>query len=141
MKTALTLATAALALLSFATEVAHAEDCTRVEVQNLRTGQGPLMLAAYADEATFNKVAASKLQLAVTAETMQVSVCNLGSAAAVAFTLFQDLNANGKLDTNAFGFPTEPWGASGKPRPMAAPSWESAHVALDGTPVVVKMSK
>ena len=139
MKTGLTIATAAIALLSFAT-LAHGAECTRVEVQNLRVGQGPLMLAAYADEAGFDKVAASKMQVAVTGETQQVVVCGLGGPSA-AFTLFQDLNANGKLDTNPFGVPTEPWGASGTPRPMAAPTWESAHVALDGSTVVVKLSK
>jgi uncharacterized protein (DUF2141 family) len=139
---AATLATIALALVSAAT-LARAEapgGCAKVEVQNLRTGQGPLMLAAYIDAASFRKTAASQLQLAVTGETMQLQVCGLGGSSA-AFTLFQDLNANGKLDANAFGMPTEPWGASGKPSPMTGPTWESAQVPLGAETLVVKLSK
>ena len=142
MKALITVGTAALALLSFAT-LAHAQPtpgCAQVEVQNLRTGQGPLMVAAYTDAASFRKTAASQLQMAVTGETMQIQVCGL-SGNAVALTLFQDLNRNGKLDTNPFGMPTEPWGASGKSSPMSRPTWETAQVPLGAETVVVKLSK
>lgn len=141
MKTLLTACTAALALASFAT-IAHAEapgGCAKVEVQNLRPGQGPLMVAAYTSAETFRKTAASQMQLAVTAGTMTVQVCGL-SGNAVALTLFQDLNSNGKMDTNPFGMPNEPWGASGKPAPMG-PSWEGANVPLSDATIVVKLSK
>ncbi len=59
----------------------------------------------------------------------------------MALTLYQDLNGNGKLDANAMGVPSEPWGASGKPVAMTAPTWDSTVVPLDGTTVVVKLSK
>jgi uncharacterized protein (DUF2141 family) len=136
---AATFATIALALLSFATQ-ARADGCATVEVQNLRTGQGPLMLAAYLDAASFRKTAASQQQVAVTGESMQLQVCGL-TGGVVALTLYQDLNANGKLDANAFGMPTEPWGASGKPAPMTGPTWDTAQVPLDGGAIVVKLSK
>lgn len=140
MKILITAFTAAIAVLSFAT-IAHADaGCATVEVQNLHPGQGPLMLAAYSDAASFRKAPAAQMQLPVTAETMQVKVCPL-SGDTVALTLYQDLNANGKLDTNPFGMPTEPWGASGKTSFMSAPTWESAHVPLDGSTIVVKLSK
>ena len=141
MKALLTTCTAALALVSFAT-LAHAEapgGCAKVEVQNLRTGQGPLMVAAYTDAASFRKTAASQLQLAVTGETMTIQVCGL-SGEVVALTLFQDLNSNGKMDTNPFGMPNEPWGASGKPAAMG-PSWDSAQVPLGAETIVVKLSR
>ena len=142
MKTLVTVCTAALALASFATS-AHAQapgGCAKVEVQNLRTGQGPLMVAAYTDAASFRKTAASQLQMAVTGETMTIEVCGLAGDA-VAFTLFQDLNSNGKMDTNPFGMPTEPWGASGKPTPMMGPTWDTAEVPLAAETIVVKLSK
>ena len=139
MKTCLTAATALVALLSFAT-LAHADDCANVEVQNLHVGQGPLMLAAYVDAESFRKTAVSRQEVAVSAATMQLKVCGL-SGGSVALMLFQDLNRNGTLDANPFGMPTEPWGASGKPLTMSAPTWESAHVALDGSTIVVKLSK
>ena len=140
MKNTLTLGTFAIALLSFAA-IAHAQTpgCAAVEVQNLRPSQGPLMLAAYTDAASFRKTAASQMQVAVTGETMQLQVCGL-TGGAVALTLYQDLNNNGKLDANPFGIPTEPWAASGKPAPMG-PNWESAQVPFGAEAIVVKLSK
>ena len=141
MKALLTACTAALALVSFAT-LTHAEapgGCAKVEVQNLRTGQGPLMVAAYTDAASFRKTAASQLQMAVTGETMTIQVCGLAGDT-VALTLYQDLNANGKMDANPFGMPTEPWGASGKAAPMG-PTWDTAQVPLGAETIVVKLSK
>ena len=134
------LCTGAIVVLSFLVSPAHAQDCAKVEVQNLKPGQGMLMLAAYTDAASFRKTAAASLQLPVSAETMLVQVCNL-SGSVVGLTLFQDLNGNGKLDSNPFGMPTEPWGASGKTSAMSAPTWETAQVPLDGSTIVVKLSK
>ncbi len=131
-------ATTALAALSFAA-LAHADGCAAVEVQNLRPGQGPLMIAAYTDEASFGKTAASQQQVAVTGPTMQVQVCGLAGPS-VAIMLFQDLNANGRLDKNPFGMPTEPWGASGKPAPMG-PSWDSAQVPYGTAPIRIELPK
>ena len=142
MKTVFTTCTVALALASAAT-FAHAGasgGCAKVEVQNLRTGQGPLMVAAYTDAATFRKTAASQLQMAVTGETMTIQVCGLVGDV-VALTLYQDLNGNGKIDANPFGMPTEPWGASGKPTPMTGPTWDAAQVPLGAETIVVKLSK
>jgi uncharacterized protein (DUF2141 family) len=139
LKSTLTACTAAIALLSFAA-LARADGCAQIEVQNLRLNQGPLMIAAYTDAANFRKTAASSMQLPVSAETMQVQLCNL-TGPIVALTLYQDLNGNGKLDANAFGVPSEPWGASGKTSAMTAPTWETTQVPLDGSTIVVKLSK
>jgi uncharacterized protein (DUF2141 family) len=138
-----TLCTAAVALLSF-TGMAQAQTrtpgCAQVEVQNLRPAQGVLMLAAYGDAATFRKTASTAMQVEAKAETMQLQVCGLGDSA-VALMLFQDLNSNGKLDSNPFGIPNEPWGASGKTSAFVAPTWDSAQVPLDGSTIVIKLTK
>ena len=139
MNSRLTVCTAIVALLS-SISVARAQDCAQVEVQNLRPDQGPLMLAAYTDAASFRTTAVVEMRVRPTAETMTLQVCGLGGNA-VALTLYQDLNSNGQLDSNPFGIPTEPWGSSGKPSAMSAPTWESAQVLLDGSPIVVKLSK
>jgi uncharacterized protein (DUF2141 family) len=141
MRALITACTTVVALVSFSALVhAQAPDgCAKVEVQNLRTGQGPLMVAAYTDGSSFRKTAASQLQVAVTGESMTLQVCGL-TGNVVALTLYQDLNGNGKLDANPFGMPTEPWGASGRPAPMG-PSWESAQVPLGAETIVVKLSK
>jgi uncharacterized protein (DUF2141 family) len=143
LTTGLSLCTAAVALLSFslmAQAQTRTPGCALVEVQNLRPGQGALMVAAYGDAATFQKTPSTAIQLEAKAETMQVQVCGLGEGA-VALTLFQDLNNNGKLDRNPFGIPNEPWGASGKTSAFSAPTWESAQVPLDGSTIVIKMTQ
>lgn len=114
--------------------------CVRLEVHNVRAEQGQLMIAAYGDAASFGKTPLVATQMRAGAETMSFAVCGL-SGSSVALTLFQDLNGNGKLDANALGVPSEPWGASGKTVAMTAPSWDSSVVALDGSTVVVKLSK
>ncbi len=114
--------------------------CVQVEVQNVRPEQGMLMIAAYADAGSFNKAPVVATQMRAGAATMSFPLCGLAGGS-VALTLFQDLNGNGKLDANAFGIPSEPWGASGKPAAMAAPTWDSTSVPLDGTTIVVKLSK
>ena len=132
------------AVFSTLVMVAHpakAQTCATVEVQNVRPDQGMLMIAAYADAATFSKVPVAALQMRPgAATTMTFPLCGL-SGVSVALTLYQDLNGNGKLDANVLGVPTEPWGASGKPAATSAPTWETTSVPLDGTTIVVKLSK
>ncbi len=115
-------------------------NCATVEVQNVRPEQGVLMIAAFADAASFNKSPVVATQMKAGAATMTFPLCGLAGTS-IALTLFQDLNGNGKLDANAFGIPSEPWGASGKPAAMAAPTWETTVVPLNGTTIVVKLSK
>ena len=129
------LATAALAATS-----AHAQNCVQVEVHNLRPQQGMLMVAAYTEAADFNKKPASTLQMRAGAETMRFSLCGLDGPS-VALALYQDVNGNGQLDRSVLGVPTEPWGASGKPPAFAAPTWETSQVPLDGSAIVVQLSK
>ncbi len=133
---------AVLSALVMTVHPAQAQTCANVEVQNVRPEQGMLMVAAYADATGFSsKAPVAALQMRPgTAATMTFPLCGL-TGSSVALTLFQDLNGNGKLDANVLGMPTEPWGASGKPAAMAAPTWEATAVPLDGTTIVVKLSK
>lgn len=133
----------ALTLLGFSgllllTPAALAQACVNVEVQNVRPQQGHLMLAAYSDAESFGKKPTQSLRVPVGEATMAVQVCGL-TGSSVAFTLFQDLDSDGKMGKNALGMPTEPWGSSGTPG-MFGPSWETGQVALDGKSIVVRMS-
>jgi uncharacterized protein (DUF2141 family) len=115
--------------------------CVNVEVQNVRPEQGMVMLAAYADAASFSTAPLVATQMKAGSEsTMSFPLCGV-SGDKVALTLYQDINGNGKLDRNVMGIPTEPWGASGKPAAMSAPTWEATAVPLDGSTIVVKLSK
>jgi uncharacterized protein (DUF2141 family) len=131
---------AGLSALVMAAAPAQAGPCVNLEVRNVRAAQGTLMIAAYADAASFNKQAVVATQMKAGAETMSFPLCGFTGEIA-AFTLYQDLNGNGKLDRNVLGIPSEPWGASGKPAAMSAPTWETTAVPLDGTTIVVVLSK
>jgi uncharacterized protein (DUF2141 family) len=133
------LAFAVTALVSIATS-AHAQDCVQVQAHNLRPGQGPLMVAAYGDAGEYNQKPVAALQLRAASDTLSFAVCGL-TGPAVALRLFQDLNGNGKLDANVFGIPSEPWGASGKPSALSAPTWDSTQVPVNGGTIVVKLSQ
>lgn len=137
---ALSIASAATIASSPAQAQTPASGCARIEVQNVRPEQGMLMIAAYADAATFNKSPVVALQMRAGAATMSFPLCGL-SGATVALMLFQDLNGNGKLDANVLGIPSEPWGASGQPAAMSPPTWSTTSVPLDSTTIVVKLSK
>jgi uncharacterized protein (DUF2141 family) len=135
--TAFTLAAGlSLALLGSA---ARAQNCVTVEVQNVRAQQGHLMLAAYADAASFGKTPVQSLRLPAGEATMKFELCGLKSPE-VALTLFQDLDSDGKMKRNPLGIPGEPWGSSGTPGTFG-PSWETGKVPVDGKPIVVRMSQ
>ena len=135
-----------LALAATTTAIAaHAAEpaCIQVEVQNLRPQEGTLMIAAYTDPADYKaRKSSTSLQVRAGASTTQtVQLCGL-SGEMVALSMYQDLNGNGKLDTSVLGMPTEPWGASGKPPAMSAPTWETTQVPLAaGSTIVVKLSQ
>ena len=130
----------ALAATLLAAGTAHAQNCVRVEVQNVRPQQGMLMVAAYAEAENYNKKPLTLMQLRPDKDKLQFDVCG-ATGPALALSLFQDINGNGKLDTNVIGIPSEPWGASGKPSNFEAPRWETTQVPINGQPVVVKLSQ
>ena len=130
---------AVVSTLSICT-AAHAQSCVQVQAQNVRPGQGPVMVAAYGDASQYNQKPVAAMQLQAASDTLSFQVCGL-TGPAVALRMFQDLNGNGKLDTNVLGIPSEPWGASGNPSAMSAPTWESTQVPTHGRPIVVQLSK
>ena len=113
--------------------------CATVEVQNVRPGQGFLMVAAFVDAASFRGLPAVALRLPAGEATMRFPLCGLAGDV-VALTLFQDLDGDGKMGTNGVGMPTEPWGSSGSPGAFG-PTWDTGKVALDGNPIVVRLSQ
>lgn len=120
-------------------QTAPAGSCAQVEVHNVRAQQGLLMVAAFADADSFGKKPQTQLKLPAGDTVMRFELCGL-QGSEVALTLFQDLDADGKMGRNLMGMPTEPWGGSGTPGTFG-PSWESGRVALDGKLIVVKLSQ
>jgi uncharacterized protein (DUF2141 family) len=103
-----------------------AAGCMQLQVARLKVGQGRLMAAAYGSAETFFKKAVWMNQADASSDTVALNVCGVAGSE-IAFTVFQDLNGNGKLDMNPLGIPTEPYGMSGKPV-FGAPSWSNAKV-------------
>ena len=138
---AVALAAAIACTFTIAAAPAHAAVvCVNVEVQNVHPGEGMLMVAAFGDAESYGKAPLVALQMRAGDATMAFPLCGMAGGS-VALKVFQDLNGNGKLDTNVLGFPSEPWGASGTPPAMSAPTWGSTVVPIDGTTIVVKLSK
>jgi len=130
----------AAALLATAPTAQAQEDCTTVEVQNVRPQQGQLMLVAYDSAESYRKKPVARLRLpAGDAATQRFQLCGLAGSTEVALTMFQDLDSDGRMGANIVGMPTEPWGSSGTPGTFG-PSWETGRVKLDGSVIVVRMS-
>ena len=58
-----------------------------------------------------------------------------------AASVFQDLNLNGKLDTNAIGSPSEPWGVSqnAKAKRFGPPLYKDAKFEYRGGPETISI--
>jgi uncharacterized protein (DUF2141 family) len=107
-----------------------AEACERtIEITNVRSGAGPVMVAVYAAEVSFMKTPALAVRVFASEATLRVPVCGI-EAREIAVMAYQDLNINQRLDTNPIGIPTEPFGASGEGVGFGAPSWARVRVAL-----------
>jgi uncharacterized protein (DUF2141 family) len=118
---------------------APATVCATVEVQNVRPQQGQLLVAAYADADSFGKKSLVSHRVPAGDATTRFELCGL-SGSTVALTMYQDLDSDNKMGKNLLGMPTEPWGSSGTPG-MFGPSWDTGKVALDGKPIVVRLSQ
>jgi uncharacterized protein (DUF2141 family) len=104
-----------------------------IELSNVRPNQGTVFIAVYGSAETYNKGALLSIMLKAGArDKVSIPLCML-DATEVAVSVFQDINSNGKLDSNPFGIPSEPYGASGKPSNFGAPTWDATKVSLSGT--------
>jgi uncharacterized protein (DUF2141 family) len=99
-----------------------------VTFQGLKTSSGAVMMSlsaspeAYADKAPPVATAA----IPVTGPSATTVFKDLGPGV-YAIKAFHDLNGDGKLNTNPFGIPTEPYAFSNNARgAMGPPSWAAA---------------
>lgn len=125
--------TAALALI-LGTSVAHAEPAADTLTLTFETGAntGTVMISLYNAEATYSGGApvASK---AIPASGPVVAVFENLPAGDYAVKAFHDVNGNGRMDTNPFGMPVEPYAFSNNARGNMGPAgWDRAHFAVTG---------
>ncbi len=95
-----------LTALLLAAGTLSAQHKLTVTVSGMNNLKGQLLVAVY-DEAGFLKKYTYGKMAGVDAETMQVVIDSVASGV-YAISAFQDENGNNRLDTGAFGIPTEP---------------------------------
>lgn len=93
--------------------------------------QGRIMLALY-DEAGWNGGKPIRAAVAdVTGDAAALSIADL-PAGRYGAKIFHDVNGNGKMDTNPFGMPVEPFAFSNNARGAMGPAkWDDAAFTLD----------
>jgi len=120
----------------------HATDLT-VHLHGLQTSDGNVMVALYNSEASFMKEATQSSMVSANTSDQSSSVTlvfkNLAKGQ-YALTAFHDVNANGKLDSNAFRIPTEPVGFSNGATPrFGPPKFTEASFEFDGQAAAINI--
>lgn len=124
-----------LALQGFA-QVLSAQTLT-IEVRGIEKVKEQLYVAFYSSEDTFLKKPLTGLRVEVT-DTVLTIPCQGLPAGEYAFALFQDENGNGRLDTAAFGIPTEKSGFSNNAEGiMGPPSYDKCLFCLQKDTLMV----
>lgn len=124
MKRTMTLIAAAAATALLA-PVASATDLT-LSVEGIKKAQGTITLGLF-DEATYNGAGAvNGANLKVEGDAVSVTFENL-EPGEYAVRLYHDVNDDGKMNTNPFGMPTEPYAFSNDAKGRFGPAkWEAA---------------
>jgi uncharacterized protein (DUF2141 family) len=118
-------------LMLFSSNISSPE--LRLSLENIQEPRGSIYIAVYDNHADFLsevKMRDKKIIPVSSAGSLEVVFSNL-TAGNYAISCFHDLNGNGKIDTNMFGVPTEPYGFSNNVWPgFRAPYWEEASFKL-----------
>jgi len=124
-------------VLAFVAQKLSAQNLT-LEVQGIEKVTGKLYVAIYNSPESFMKKPLAGFAVEVKDKVISVP-CKGLPAGTYAFSMYQDENENGKLDTGTFGIPTEKFGFSNDAEGvMGPPSYEkcSFTFAKDTTLVV-----
>lgn len=111
----------------------------QVEVQGMSEMKGDLMVAVFNQKGQWLKQASVNRKLGVTQAVLSVQFDNLPEGE-YAVSVFHDLNSNGKLDSNAVGMPTEPYGFSNNAAGnFGPPSFDAAKIKLDQSKTAISI--
>ena len=110
-----------------------------VEVKGLTEIKGDLLVAVFNQKGQWLKQASVNRKLGVTQSVLSVQFDNLPEGE-YAVSVFHDLNSNGKLDSNAVGMPTEPYGFSNNAASnFGPPSFDAAKIKLDQSKTAISI--
>lgn len=123
-------------VLQSAAQLLFAQNLT-LEVRDIEKAEGYLYVAIYNSETTFMKKPLTSFRIDVKDKVLSVP-CQGLPAGTYAISLFQDENGNGKLDTAAFGIPTEKYGFSNDAEGvMGPPSYDKCSFNFTGDMTLV----
>jgi outer membrane protein len=113
-----------------------------VLVNGLKSNQGVVRLALFNSESSYTKKTKPFRSARVAIEDKGAQwIVNDLPFGEYALSWYQDENANGKLDTNPVGIPTEPFGFSNNPRAsIGPPKYAQARFIVDEPKVSVQTS-
>ena len=112
-----------------------------IEVRAMVTGTGEISAGVFTREEDFPQPPLQTLTASPTGRTLRLRFSNL-EPGEYAVGLYQDLDADNKLDASVGGNTLEPWGISNNPRPEdRAPTWDEAKFTLpaDGATIVIDL--
>lgn len=103
-----------------------------LDVSNIKTQQGNLMVALFKGEENWRKNNPVKgVNPAAIGETVRVSFSGL-EPGEYGIKIYHDVNADGKLNLGKFGRPSEPYGFSNNaPVMFGPPSWNASHFTVN----------
>ncbi|WP_075793048.1 DUF2141 domain-containing protein [Massilia putida] len=119
----------AILTLAIAAPLAHAADLV-IHVDNVKSGTGQVLVALYDNADAFLKrpARATKVRADKTGTTLVFHDVAPGD---YGFSVFHDVNDNGRMDTNPIGIPTEPTAFSNNARGrMGPPAFDAAKLAV-----------
>ncbi|MEZ5937860.1 MAG: DUF2141 domain-containing protein [Hyphomonadaceae bacterium] len=113
-----------------------------VEITDIEKPQGELMIALFDEAGYASDKAVAATQVAASGETATATFRGLAPGR-YGIKLFHDVNGNGKMDTNPFGMPTEPFAFSNNaPARFGPASWADAafEVGATGATQTIKLN-
>lgn len=122
---------ASIAVPAFAEEAAAPKSTLQLTVTNISDKGGNLMVALSDSKSSYDshKSVQSK-RVPVTGAQMTLTFEGLAPGE-YAIRMYQDENANGKLNRNFIGIPSEPYGFTNNPKHLRGPaSWEQARFSF-----------
>lgn len=132
----LTISALLLTFFSVSPSVAQSTSATKhtlsVHLKGFNDNKGNIVLSVYDSPEHFRKQALQVLRVPTATAQHQPITLSL-PAGTYAISVYQDANANGKIDRNLIGIPTELGGFSNNPRiVMGPPSFKRCAFRLEG---------
>ena len=133
-----------IATLFIAGSLNAVADTLTLQITDVRTDAGKLMIAILGSAAAYDDKAAPSASVILPARIGTVTyTTDALPAGEYAIRVMHDENDNGKLDANFVGIPKEPYGFSNNARGrMGPPKWEAARFSLgaDGATQTIQLN-